>query len=113
MANADGKLRRLHGRFRAHAMTLGVWALRPLRALCEMENGKCRWQATEIARTLPRPCNDVGCVGAAPAACSERDNENHPNYDTPASTNYKFGLTLIIRCGNMEEHVVSGISCCL
>jgi len=40
MENADGKPRRLHGRSRAHAMTLGVWALRPLRPLCEMLNGK-------------------------------------------------------------------------
>jgi hypothetical protein len=63
--------RRLHGRSRAHAMTLGVWALRPLRALCEIiRNALCEPMRISL-------------------------------YETSVPTNYKFGLTLTIRCGNM------------
>jgi len=40
-AMENGKPRRLHGRSRAHAMTLGVWALRPLRSLCETLCARC------------------------------------------------------------------------
>ena len=66
-------IQRLHGRYRAHAMTLR--SLRPLRPLCEInDNPYVYTQHTEIARPLSRPYNDVKV--SAPSASSVRDKYN-------------------------------------